>query len=239
MTAVLPLDPAVKAKLETITTATLTTVLLKKGLRKIWMAGTQPFSHAGKRTVGRAFTLRFVPAREDLATPASWSNPISTRGAIEAMPEGVIAVVDAMGSKDAGIFGDILCARMAKRGVAALVTDGVVRDADGVRGTKLPVWCSGAAAPASVAALTFINWQEPIGCGGVAVFPNDIVVCDGDGAVLIPQDMVDAVLEAAEAQEHLEGWLMGEVEKGLPLPGLYPPNAETKARYEKETGRKA
>jgi len=227
------------ATLKGVSTATITTILLKKGLRNIWMRGTRPLVAGQERLVGPAFTLRFVPAREDLATPASWSHPISTRGAIEAMPEGVIAVVDAMGSKDAGIFGDILCARMAKRGVAALVTDGVVRDADGVRGTGLPVWCSGAAAPASVAALTFINWQEPIGCGGVAVFPNDIIVCDGDGAVLIPQDMIDAVLEAAEAQEHLEGWLMGEIEKGVPLPGLYPPNAETKARYENETGRKA
>jgi regulator of RNase E activity RraA len=236
---VLPLDPAIKAKLEGITTATLTTVLLKKGLRKVWMAGTTPFCHTGKRQVGRAFTLRFVPAREDLATPASWASPISTRAAIEAMPEGVIAVIDAMGSREAGVFGDILCARMKKRGVAALVTDGVVRDGDGVKGTNLPVWCSGASAPASVAALTFVSWQEPIGCGGVAVFPNDVIVVDGDGAVLIPQDMVETVVEAAVAQEHLETWLMQQVENGVPLPGLYPPNAENKARYEKETGRKA
>lgn len=236
---VLPLDPAIRAKLEGITTATLTTVLLKKGLRKVWMAGTTPFCHTGKRQVGRAFTLRFVPAREDLATPASWASPISTRAAIEAMPEGVIAVVDAMGTKEAGIFGDILCARMKKRGVAALVSDGVVRDGDGVKGTNLPVWCSGASAPASVAALTFVSWQEPIGCGGVAVFPNDVIVADGDGAVLIPQDLVEAVVDAAVEQEHLETWLMQQVENGVPLPGLYPPNAETKARYEKETGRKA
>jgi regulator of RNase E activity RraA len=124
--------------------------------------------------VGRAFTLRFVPAREDLATPEILVAPISTRAAIEAMPEGCIAVVDAMGVTDAGIFGDILCARMRKRGVAALVSDGVVRDLDGVLGTGLPVWCQGAAAPPSVAGLTFVAWQEPIGCGGVAVFPNDV-----------------------------------------------------------------
>ncbi len=93
------------------------------------------------RRVGRAFTLRFVPAREDLATPASWASPISTRAAIEAMPAGAIAVVDAMATTDAGIFGDILCARMAKRNVAALVTDGAVRDVAGVLGTGLPVWC--------------------------------------------------------------------------------------------------
>ena len=138
------------------------------------------------RIVGPAFTLRFVPAREDLATPASWASPVSTRAAIEAMPEGAIAVVDAMGVTDAGIFGDILAARMARRGVAALVTDGVVRDVAGVLGTGLPVWCKGIAAPPSVAGLTFVGWQEPIGCGGVAVFPDDLVLADDDGAVVDP-----------------------------------------------------
>jgi regulator of RNase E activity RraA len=148
------------------------------------------------------------------------------------MPPGCIAVVDAMGVTDAGIFGDILCARMQKRGIGALVTDGVVRDVAGVLGTQLPVWCQGAAAPASVAGLTFVGWQEPIGCGGVAVFPNDVVVIDDDGAVLIPADLLADVLSAAVEQERLEGWIMSQVEAGLPLPGLYPPNEENKARYE-------
>jgi regulator of RNase E activity RraA len=229
------LDARIKAALELITTATLTTVLLKKGLRNVWIRGSRPLTPQAKRIVGEAFTLRFVPAREDLATPASWASPRSTRGAIEDMPEGCIAVVDAMGITDAGIFGDILCARMQKRGVAALVTDGVVRDVAGVIGTNLPVWCDGAAAPPSVAGLTFVNWQEPIGCGGVAVYPGDVIVLDADGAVLIPQAMVEDVTKEAIEQEKLETWIMGEIDKGIPLPGLYPPNAETKARYEKET----
>jgi regulator of RNase E activity RraA len=229
------LDARIKAALELVTTATLTTVLLKKGLRNVWIRGSRPLTPQDKRIVGEAFTLRFVPAREDLATPASWASPKSTRAAIEDMPAGCIAVVDAMGIKDAGIFGDILCARMQKRGVAALVTDGVVRDVAGVIGTNLPVWCDGAAAPPSVAGLTFVNWQEPIGCGGVAVYPGDVIVLDADGAVLIPQAMVEDVTKEAVEQEKLETWIMGEVDKGVPLPGLYPPNAETKARYEKET----
>ena len=153
------------------------------------------------------------------------------------MPEGCIAVVDAMGVQDAGIFGDILCARMKKRGVAALITDGVVRDGEGVDGTGLPVWCAGVAAPASVAGLTFVGWGEPVGCGGVAVYPDDIVVADGDGAVLIPAALAEEVALAAVEQERLELWIMREVDKGLPLPGLYPPNAETRARYEAETGK--
>ncbi len=232
MTAPLPLDPAIVAALSGVTTATITTVLLKKGLRNVWVRGAKPLRSGQKRLVGRAFTLRFVPAREDLATPESWSSPISTRAAIEAMPEGCIAVADAMGVTDAGIFGDILCARMAKRKVAGLVTDGVVRDLAGVLSTGLPVWCQGAAAPASVAGLTFVGWQEPIGCGGVAIFPNDVLVIDDDGAVVIPQALVEQVVAAGVEQERMEAWIMEEVGKGLPLPGLYPMNAETKARYE-------
>jgi regulator of RNase E activity RraA len=226
------LDARATAILSQVTTATLTTLLLKKGLRNVWLRGTRPLRPGQPRLVGRAFTLRFVPAREDLATPESWSSPISTRAAIEAMPAGCIAVVDAMGVTDAGIFGDILCARMAKRGVAALVTDGVVRDLAGVLATGLPVWCSGAAAPPSVAGLTFVAWQQPIGCGGVAVFPGDVVVVDDDGAVLIPAALLDEMLSQAPEQERLESWIMGQVERGAALPGLYPPNAESKARYQ-------
>lgn len=220
------------ATLSKVSTATITTVLLKKGLRNVWMRGTKPLHPGQNRLVGRAFTLRFVPAREDLATPESWSSPISTRTAIEAMPEGCIAVVDAMGVTDAGIFGDILCARMVRRGVTALITDGVVRDIEGVLGTGLPVWCSGTAAPPSVAGLTFVGWGEPIGCGGVAVFPDDIVVADKDGAVLVPKAMLDHVLAEGPAQEAQEAWIVREVERGAVLPGLYPMNAETRARYE-------
>ena len=227
------MDARTREILSGISTATITTVLLKKGLRNVWLRGTRPIARGQPRCVGRAFTLRFVPAREDLATPESWSKPISTRSAIEAMPEGCIAVADARGVTDAGIFGDILCARIAKRGVAALVTDGVLRDVAGVRSTGLPVWCQGAAAPPSVAGLTFVGWGEPIGCGGVAVFPDDWVVVDDDGAVLIPAAYVDELLVTAPEQEALEGWIMGEVEKGAALPGLYPPNAENLARYKK------
>jgi regulator of RNase E activity RraA len=215
-----------------VTTATLTTVLLKRGLRNVWMRGSKPLQSGQKRVAGPAFTLRFVPAREDLATPESWSSPISTRAAIEAMPAGCVAVVDAMGVVDAGIFGDILCERIKVRGVAGLVTDGVVRDVAGVLRTGLPVWCGGVAAPPSVAGLTFVNWQEPIGCGGVAVFPDDWIVADDDGAVVIPKALIKEVTEAAAEQEKLEAWIVGEVQAGAALPGLYPINAVNKARYE-------
>ena len=162
--------------LRRVTTGTITTMLMKKGIRRCWMSGPMPLAPGGARLVGPAFTLRFVPVREDLATPESWSKPISTRGAIEEMPEGCIAVADAMGVTSAGIFGDILTMRMMRRNVTALVTDGVVRDKAGVLASKLPTWCAGTAAPASVNGLTFVNWGEPIGCGGCAIFPGDVIV---------------------------------------------------------------
>jgi regulator of RNase E activity RraA len=207
-----PENSELVATLRIVSTATLTTVLLKKGLRNVWMRDARPLG-AGTRVVGRAFTLRFVPAREDLATPASWASPISTRAAIEAMPAGCVAVADAMGLADAGIFGDILCARMVRRGVAALVTDGAVRDLEGVTATGLPVWCRGAAAPPSVAGLTFVGWQQPIACG-VAVFPDDVIVADRDGAVVVPQALVSEVATEAAEQERMEAWIMDEVARG-------------------------
>jgi len=227
----MPLDEAIIETLSGVATATLTTVLLKKGLRNVWLRGSKPLRPGQKRAVGPAFTLRFVPAREDLATPASWDSPISTRAAIEAMPPGCVAVVDAMGITDAGIFGDILCERIRVRNVAGVVTDGVLRDLAGVLRTGLPVWCAGIAAPPSVSGLTFVNWQQPIGCGGVAIFPHDIIVADDDGAVVIPAALLDEVAAEAAEQEKLEAWIVGEVQAGASLPGLYPTNAENKARY--------
>ncbi len=228
----MPADRDIVATLENVTTATLTTLLLKKGLRNTWMRGTAPLERGTPRVAGKAFTLRFVPAREDLANPEALAKPVSTRTAIEAMPEGCICVADAMGIVDAGIFGDILCARMSKRGVAALVTDGAVRDAAAVRDTGLPVWCAGLAAPPSVAALTFVGWDAPIGCGGVAVMPGDWIVADDDGAVVIPAALIGDIAREAPEQERLEGWILSEVANGHSLPCLYPPNAENRARYE-------
>ena len=224
-------DATIKA-LSGVSTATLTTLMLKQGLRNVWLRGTRPLVPGQARVAGRAFTLRFIPAREDLATPAAWSAPISTRTAVEAMPGGCIAVIASGGCTDAGVYGDILCARMRQRGVAALVTDGVVRDLDGIAATGLPIWAQGVAAPPAIAGMTFVNWQEPIGCGGVAIYPDDVIVADGDGAVVIPKALVDALVRPAVEQEDLEAWILQEVVNGAALSGLYPPNAEAKARYE-------
>lgn len=226
------MDAAVRQKLENVAVATLTTVMLKKGLRTTWLKGTMPYCFTDKRVVGPAFTMRFVPAREDLATPEAWKSPNSTRAAIEAMPEGCVCVIDARGEDAAGVMGDILTARIKKRGVAAMVTDGVMRDSAGVKAVGLPIWCNGSAAPAAVHKMAFVGWQEPIGCGETAVFPDDVIVADDDGAVVIPKAIVAEVADAAVEQEHLEAWIVSEVESGRELIGLYPPNEETLARYE-------
>ena len=220
-------------KYKRVTTATITTVLLKHhGLKNVWIRGVTPLNSGQERVVGPAFTLRFVPAREDLCTAAAWSAPISTRSAIEAMPEGCVAVMAAGACADAGVLGDILCQRMKSRKVAALLTDGVLRDLDGVKQTGLSVWAQGIAAPPAIASLAFINWQEPVGCGGVAIIPNDLIVADNDGAVVIPSALVDEVLEIAIEQEALEEWILSKIKDGAPLSGLYPPNEDNKRQYE-------
>ena len=226
-----PADAEAFAILAGISAATISTILMKNGLRNIWIRGARDMQPGGQRLVGRAFTMRFVPGREDLSTPESLASPHSTRGAIEEMPAGCIVVVDAMGITDVGIVGDILCARMRQRGVTALVSDGAVRDIAGVRRTGLPVWCSGAAAPPSVAGLTFVGWQQPIGCGGVAVLPGDIIVVDEDGAVVIPPAFLEIVLTTAPETERMESRVLDQVNGGRRLIGLYPPNQQAADEY--------
>ena len=227
------MEEATREALRSLSTATITTVLMKKGLRNVWLRGVTILEPGQARIVGEAFTMRFVPGREDLATPESLSSPRSTRFAIEEMPPGSLAVVSSCGITDAGIFGDILCARMIHRGVSGLITDGAMRDLEGIRKTGLPIWCAGISAPPSVAHLTFVDWQQPIGCGGVAIFPGDVMVADQDGAVVIPQSMMESVIDAGQQTEILEEWILDQVNAGRKLPGLYPPDQETTAEFQR------
>ena len=224
-------DPALIDALRGISTATLTMQLLKRGIRRGWMAGTKPLRPGGPRLAGPAFTLRFVPGREDVSTRESYEAPNSLRDAIEDMPEGVVAVIDSRGEQGAGTLGDILAGRMKRRGVAGIVSDGPMRDVAGIRAVDIPVWCSGAAAPPSIAALWFAGWQEPVGCGGVAVFPDDIIVADDDGAVVLPRALAAEVAADGAEQEALEAWILAEIGRGEPVKGLYPPDEAAMARY--------
>jgi len=226
------LSPNLRDALAGISTATLTMQLIKRGIRRGWMAGTKPLNPGGPRLVGPAFTLRFIPGREDVSTRESYAAANSLRDAIEHMPAGVVAVIDSRGEQGAGTLGDILAGRMKQRGVAGVVSDGPMRDVAGIRTVDIPVWCDGAVAPPSIAALWFAGWQVPIGCGGVAVFPDDIIVADDDGAVVLPQALAEEIAEDGAAQEELEGWILSEIQRGVPVKGLYPPNDEALARYE-------
>ena len=225
------INSALTEALRGISTATLTMQLIKRGIRRGWMAGTKPLRPGGPRLVGPAFTLRFVPGREDISTRESYGAPNSLRDAIEDMPAGAVAVIDSRGEQGAGTLGDILAGRMKQRGVAGIVSDGPMRDIAGIRAVDIPIWCNGVAAPPSIAALWFAGWQEPIGCGGVAVFPDDIIVADDDGAVVLPQALATEIAADGRDQEDLEAWILTEIERGEPVKGLYPPNEAAMARY--------
>ena len=227
--------PALKEALLQVSSASAAGALAKVGIRNVWVRGAMPIAGGGVRTVGEAFTMRFLPAREDLVGPALAALP-NSRAAVEAMEDGSIAVIETGGVTDAGVAGDVLCARMVRRGVTGLVTDGVIRDLAGVEQTGLPVWSKGAASPAPGNALTFVDWGLPIACGGVAIFPGDVIVADRDGAVVIPQAMVDSVAAEAAEVERFDAWVFAKVSEGEQLQGLYPPNAENLARYKAETG---
>lgn len=225
--------PALKEALLKASSASVAGALAKLGIRNVWIRGAAPIAGGGARAVGEAFTMRFLPAREDLVGKALAALP-NSRAAVEAMEDGSIAVIETGGVTDAGVAGDVLCTRMVQRGSAGLVTDGAVRDIAGVEQSGLPVWSRGTASPAPGNSLTFIGWGMPIACGGVTVFPGDVIIADRDGAVVIPQALIEQVTTEASEVELFDAWVVSKVEAGEPLPGLYPPNDENKVRYARE-----
>ena len=214
-------DTTLFETLKSITTDSLATVLLKKGLRNQWVRGPMPMKEDFPRTVGRAFTLRFIPVREDVEGAFAKKLPVN-RDAVEVMAAGCIAIADARGRTDAATFGDIVVMRMAKRGVAGIVTDGAVRDRNGLLAAGLPIWTAGITAPPPAGQLMLAAWQEPIGCGGVAVFPDDIVVADADGVIVVPAGLAAEAAEAAQEQERLDEWQMEQIKRGVALSALAP-----------------
>lgn len=226
-------DPKVLDTLKRISTATLTMVLLKRGIRRTWMRGPTAVFPDASRVAGPAFTVRFVPAREDLATPESYAAKDSFRDAIEACPKGSIMVIDGCGSQEAATLGDILIARLKVNGVLAAVTDAPVRDITEIRKVGLPVFSAGAAAPPSITGLAYAGYGELIGCGGVAVAPGDMVVGDADGVVVVPGALVAEVAVAGIEQERFERFVQMRVLQGQPVVGLYPANSDTLAAYQR------
>ncbi len=226
------LDPSTRKLLEQVSTATLTTQMLKRGLRNIFMAGVRPLHGAGANMVGEAATLRYIPAREDLDTIDSLgSREHPQRKTIETIPSGKVLVVDCRGEIGAAGVGAILLARLKARGAAGFVCDGGVRDAAEAARVGLPLYAKGPAAPPNVTRHHAVDSNVPIACGGVAVFPGNVIVGDGDGVVVLPPALAAEVAEAAVEQERLEAFLLAEVKAGAPLFGTYPPSEETLQRY--------
>jgi regulator of RNase E activity RraA len=221
-------------RLRLVSTATLTTQLFKRGLRNAFMQGVRPLGRYDGNLVGPAFTLRNIPAREDMDNVAVFANPEHPqRRAIEITPAGHVLVIDCRGDTRAACAGQILAMRLLKRGVAGLVGDGGIRDAGPIgEMAKFPVFCAGPSAPLNLAQHHAVESNVPIGCGGVAVYPGDLIVGDRDGVAVIPAAMVDEVARDAAEQEELEEFLLQRVMEGAALPGTYPPNEATKAAFD-------
>jgi regulator of RNase E activity RraA len=226
-------DAALFDTLRHVSTDSVAGVLLKKGLFNQWVRGPMPMRLDFPRIVGRAFTMRFIPLREDVPGALAKKLPVN-RDAVEVMPPGCIAIADARGTRDAATFGDIVVTRMAKRGVAGIVTDGAVRDRMGLIASKLPIWMNGITAPPPGARLMLAAWQEPIACGGVAVFPDDIVIADADGVVIIPAGLADEVAAKGSEQERVDEWQLAQINRGVSLSELTPMpegNLKTTAKH--------
>jgi regulator of RNase E activity RraA len=226
------LDADVLAKLRKVSTATLATQLFKAGLRQQFLVGVRPIDRDRRGFVGEAFTVRFIPAREDLDTLESLTKPGNLQWeAVETVAPGQVIVVDSRGDTRAASAGDMLISRTMLRGAAAFVTDGAVRDGDTIAGLPFATYAQAVTSTTRLAYFHVADLQRPIGCAGVAVYPGDVLVGDADGVVVIPRGLAAPLAEAAYEQEQLERYLHTRVHAGEPLAGVYPPNDATRREY--------
>ena len=216
-----------------VSSATLTTVLFKRGLRNVFLQGIFLLNRDAPRMVGEAYTLRYIPAREDIDQLGAFEGRgHPQREAIEACPPGQVLVMDARRDATAATGGDILMTRLMVRGCAGIVTDGGLRDSQTIEKLPWPAYCGARSAPLNLVRHHAIDSQVPIGCGGVPVYPGDVMVGDQEGVVVIPAKIAEEVAKEAEAQTVFEDWVEARVKEGRSIFGLYPPNAETKAEFE-------
>jgi regulator of RNase E activity RraA len=219
--------------LKKASSATLTTVLFKRGLRNVFIQGIFLLNRDAPRMVGEAYTLRYIPAREDIDQLGAFEGRgHPQREAIEACPPGQVLVMDARRDATAATGGDILMTRLMVRGCAGIVTDGGLRDSQTIEKLPWPAYCGARSAPLNLVRHHAIDSQVPIGCGGVPVYPGDVMVGDQEGVVVIPAKMAEEVAKEAEAQTVFEDWVEAKVKEGRSIFGLYPPDAGTKAEFE-------
>jgi len=224
-------------QLRRVSTGTACGELLKLGIRCTYMEGIHPLTDLGpdNRVVGRAVTVRLLPAREDVVQAMTEAErAVATyREPIDTLEPNDVLVFDAMGLPEAAIVGDILCARMKQRGGAATVVDGAVRDVIGLREVGFPVFARHIHAAPSFPYYVFASdVNVPIQCGGVLVMPGDVILADLDGVLVVPRSLAMKVAEEGFAHEALETFIRSKVEKGLPVRGIYPPTDALKREYE-------
>ena len=224
------LSAGLRDKLLRVPVAGLSAQLRKRGLNNVTIDGVRPM-HPGTKLVGTAKTLRFVPGREDLFASHGGGYNAQKR-AFDAVGEGEILVIEARGETGSGTLGDILALRAKARGAAGIVTDGGVRDFDAVAAVGIPVYSAGA--HPAVLGRKHVPWDVDvtIGCGGTTVQPGDILVGDDDGVLVLPPALAEEVADAALAQEDEDTWVAQQVTAGHPVDGLFPMNAEWRARFE-------
>ncbi|MCA3178451.1 MAG: ribonuclease activity regulator RraA [Burkholderiaceae bacterium] len=227
------MNPETKRKLAGVSTATLCTALFKRGLRNQFIQDVRPLNPGLPNMVGPAFTLRYIPAREDL-------NPITVfqdrghpqRKAVETCPEGAVFVIDSRKDPRAASAGSILVSRLMKRGVAGVVTDGGFRDAPEIARLPFPAYHNRPSAPTNLTLHQALDIDVPIGCGDVAVWPGDIVVGDAEGVVVIPAGIADEVAAEAHEMTVFEDFVTEKVLQGRSILGLYPATDEAvRAEY--------
>lgn len=211
------------ARYKRISTASIATQLYKRGLRNQFIQGVRPVSKKAENMVGQAFTLRYLPAREDRNTLDVFRNPEHPqRVAVETCPPGQILVMDARGDASAATAGSILITRLQVRGCAGVVSDGGFRDFEGIGELDMPAYCAGPSAPTNLTKHEAMERNIPVACGGVAVFPGDVLVGDGDGVMVIPAHLADEIAEVCSGMESFEAFVLEEVLSGTPIIGLYP-----------------
>lgn len=226
------LDEATRARLSGVSTATLTTCLFKRGFRNVYLQEVYPLALGLPRMVGEAFTLRLIPAREDLDVMAAYADPEHPqRKAIEACPAGAVLVIDSRGDARGASAGDILITRLKVRGVAGIVTDGGFRDSPAIARLGFPAYHRRPSAPTGPIFHHAADLGLPIACGGVAVYPGDVMVGDGEGVVCIPAHLAAEVTSEAAEMTAYEDFVQERVEAGARLPGLYPATEASRAEF--------
>ena len=227
------IKPETLAHLRKVSVATLCTQLFKRGFRNVYIQGIARLTDpSGGNMVGPAYTMRSIPAREDIDQISAFDNPDHPqRKGIESVPPGHVLVLDCRGETRVASGGQILTTRLMVRGAAGLVSDGPVRDSGQIAEMDFPVFCAGGSAPLNLIHHHAIDLDVPIGCGGVAVYPGDIIVGDEEGVAVIPRHLADAVAADAAEQETMEQFILERVQGGAILRGTYPPNAETRAAF--------